>query len=544
MAAAPPRAFLKNPVRVCKGAPAAVLAALLLTALTLAVYWQVGGHAFIRLDDNLYVTENPRVQAGLTPDGAAWAFTTFYGGNWHPLAWLSHMADVELFGMDAGWHHRVNLAFHLANSLLLFLVLRAMTAASWPAAFAAALFAAHPLHVESVAWVAERKDLLCTLFFLLAVRAYAAYAARDGVRPYAAVVIFFALALLSKPMAVTLPFALLLLDYWPLGRKTPWPRLLLEKAPLLAMSLAACAVTLRAQAQGGSLGSLAAVPFGARVANALVSYAGYLRKTAWPGSLAFFYPHPAWVHRGFPAWKVAGSALLLAGISVLAIRWAARRPYVAVGWFWYLGTLVPVIGLVQAGLQGMADRYAYIPLAGVFIAIAWGVPEAARAWRLPPRALALLAGAALAALAAAAHVQASYWKGDVPLYAHAVAVTPDNWLARFKLGAVFEQQGRVGEAESQYREALRIKPDFFEAQNNLANVLAQRGRADEAIARYGDALLLRPDDANVRFNLAVLLYQRGQPDKAAAHFREVLRRAPGDRMATEFLKMIAKQAGG
>ena len=371
-------------------APLELVVGLCLAIATLTVFWEVRNHQFVNYDDNRYVTENRIVQAGLTREGALWAFTTTHASNWHPLTWLSHMLDCELFGANPRAHHLSNLILHLANSLLLFLVFKRMTGMLWQSAFVAALFAIHPLHVESVAWVSERKDVLSAFFWMLTLWAYLHYVVSPGFGRYLLVLLFFALGLMAKPMLVTLPFVLLLMDYWPLGRlrldgsspntsesanlsAQPWPKLGLvwEKLPLLAVSALSSLVTFLVQKSEAAVQSLAVFPLMVRVANALMSYMGYVGKTIWPRHLAVFYPHPGHV----AVWKIAGAVLFLGGVSALVIRMARRHPYLATGWLWYLGTLVPVIGLVQVGAQSMADRYTYLPSIGLFIMIAWGGPH-------------------------------------------------------------------------------------------------------------------------------------------------------------------------
>jgi tetratricopeptide (TPR) repeat protein len=489
----------------------------ILALLVAAVFWQVGDHAFINFDDNGYVYENPVVRKGLTADGIAWAFTATGMGNWHPLTWLSHMTDVSLFGGDAGWHHRVNALFHLLNTLLLFLLLERMTGAPVRSGFVAALFAVHPLHVESVAWIAERKDVLSTFFWLLATGAYVRFVRRRSVPSYLAVVALFALGLMAKPMLVTLPFTLLLLDFWPLGRVASpalLPRLALEKAPLFALSAASCVVTWIAQSEGGAVRNLVQLPFGARAANALTSVAGYLRRVAWPDSLSMYYPHPGSIHASIPAWKVAGAAALVAALTAFALREAGRRPFLATGWLWFLGTLVPVIGLVQVGAQAMADRYTYVPLIGLFIAIVWGAHDLLGSWRLRDRLLPVAGGLAVAALAVAAWAQAGYWRDGVTLYTHAIRSTENNWLAWNNLGSATDDLGNGRQAVEAYREALRIKPDYTDAWINLGATLGAQRQFAEAAECLQRAVALAPDNHRAWYNLGVTHEALGQTGQA------------------------------
>jgi len=524
-------------------------ACLILALSVFAVYGRTAGHSFITFDDEQYVASNPVVQRGLTAGGFAWAFTTTHAANWHPLAWLSHMADAELFGMGAGGHHLVNVLLHAANAVLLFLALGALTGAPARSAFVAALFALHPLHVESVAWVSERKDLLCGTFWILSMGAYAAYAARGGWKRYLPVAACLALALLAKPMAVTLPFVLLLLDFWPLRRvgNVPARRLLLEKVPLLALSLASCVATYLAQQSGGAMSPFP-VPLWARLANAAAAYVAYLGKTLWPAALSVFYPHPWAVGMpGLPAWRWVGASLLLLAITALALRAARARPYLATGWLWFLGTLVPVIGLVQAGEQGMADRYTYLPLVGVFIVLAWGIPDLLeeRPWKRP--ALAAAAGAVLVLLALLSFRQAGLWRDTVTLFRHAVAVTENNWMAHNVLGYALEKDGRSAEALEELRESVRIQPNFMKSRYNLGNALLAHGDFDGAIFHFRAATRLSPSPFSEAHNnlgsaLCMRFFRTGQGSllEAEGEVVEALRINPGNEEARHNLELIRR----
>ena len=518
--------------------PMVVLA---LSLLVFGVYWQVGGYAFTNIDDGMYVSENPIVLRGLTLEGVRWAFTTFHAANWHPLTWLSHMLDVEFFGPSAGWHHRMNVLYHLLNTELLFLVLWRITGGMWQSAFVAALFGVHPLHVESVAWVAERKDVLSTLFWILTMGAYLRYARRPGIGRYLQVTAVFALGLMCKPMMVTLPFVLLLLDWWPLGRLATsdsphfpsWrfslpvvSRLAWEKVPLLGMSAISCAITYLAQAKGKSIFSFEQIPFGSRISNAFVSYVIYLGKTVWPSSLAVFYPHPATVHANIPAWEIAGAILLLCGFTIMALRQGHSRPYLAMGWLWYLGTLVPVIGVVQVGGQALADRYTYVPLIGIFIAVAWGIPPILSARRYRQLVLGAFAGALLVALSVTAWVQVGYWRDSVTLLSRAVAITDRNWLAMNNLGASYGKLGQHQRAIGYCREALRIKPDFAEAWTSLGVSYDALGQYQQAIGYYREALRIKPDFAEAWYNLGISDGKLGRYQQAIGYYREALRIKP------------------
>jgi len=469
----------------------AIAIALALAALVLAIYAPVRHFDFVQLDDPAYITENPHVLRGLTLDGVRWAFTTGHAANWHPLTWLSHMLDAELFGVAPGPHHLTSVLLHALNTLLLFGALLRMTGAVWRSAVVAALFGVHPLRVESVAWVAERKDVLSALFWLLTLRAYAGFAApaepaapRRG-RRYALALALFALGLMAKPMLVTLPFTLLLLDWWPLGRlgrTGAWP-LVREKIPFVALAAASSAVTLIVQERGGAVSAVSSEPFALRLENAVVSLVAYLRDMLWPAGLTVIYPFPESV----PAWQAAGACLVLGGISLAAWRLARSHPYVPVGWLWYLGTLLPVAGLVRVGLQARADRYTYVPLIGIFIAVVWGGAElAARAGArfprrpaLPAAAPALLAAASILALAAAARHQVGYWKDNVTLWTRATVLTlrVDEFEAHMSLGAALAAQGRSGEALRHFAEAVRLRPDSAEARRAEYDLRRQTGGA-------------------------------------------------------------------
>ena len=434
-----------------------------LALLTLAAWLPVLRNGFVNLDDSYYVTANPWVRQGITRAGLAWAMTAKVASNWHPLTMLSHMLDCQLFGLDPAGHHATSLLLHLANVLLLFAVLWRMTGAAGRSATVAALFAVHPTHVESVAWVAERKDVLSALFWILAMGAWARYARAPSAGRYLLVLLLMALGLMAKPMVVTLPFALLLLDVWPLDRlRLGWRRLLIEKLPLLALSAASSLITLRYQET--SLAPLGVVPWSLRATNALVSWAAYLGKLFLPRHLAVFYPIPL----AIPAWKVAGAALLLAAITALAVRWARREPWLLAGWLWFLGTLVPVIGLVQVGRQAMADRYTYIPSIGLFLAVVWSVAGLLREHRA---ALATAAGIVVLALAVTTRMQIGYWSDSATLFRHALAVTgDDNYLAHIGLGKALMGEKDWDGAAEQLRAALARYPYLIEARAGLAAV--------------------------------------------------------------------------
>ncbi len=503
-----------------------------LVGATLAVYGQVWSYDFVNYDDAVYVTANPHVQAGLTPSGLAWAFTSSTGANWIPLTWISHMLDCQLFGLRAGMHHLVGVLFHVLSVSLLFLLLRQTTGARWRSAFVAFLFALHPLHVESVAWIAERKDVLSGFFWFLALWRYAIYARRPRAGTYLAVLLAFCLGLLAKPMIVTLPFALLLFDVWPLRRLAaagPGSRrpasLLWEKAPFFALSAGASAVTFVAQRHGGAISPLDLVPLSVRAGNALVSYATYAAQMFWPVRLAVFYPLAE-----VPVWRAAAAGLALLAVSALTLRAIRTRPYLAAGWFWYLGTLVPVIGLVQAGFQAHADRYTYIPMLGLFIMTAWGVADLAERW---PRARSTLIGFSAAGCAACLVLtcfQVRYWRDSVALFQHAVDVTDDNYWAYNSLGAVLTGEGRAAESAPLLRRAVAIKPDFADAHYNLGRALTDVGLTEEAAAQFKEAVRLQPDDADARYNLGTALAALGRFGEAVDSLGAAVRLEPGNAM--------------
>ncbi len=514
-----------------------------LLALTFGIYGQTAWHPFINLDDESLIYGNPHVQSGLTWENILWAFTSTSGASfWHPLTWLSHMVDVELFGMNAGGHHLMSAGIHALNAMVLFLVLARMTGSTWRSAFVAALFAVHPLHVESVAWAAERKDVLSALFFLLSLWAYTRYAERPGGGRYGLVALCFALSLMSKPMAVTLPFVLLLLDYWPLRRikgmapegsgdigKSPTvqtSRILWEKIPLLVMAAGSLIMTLGYERGTGSswLVSLENYSLWVRSANAVVSYGLYLWKTVWPVDLAVFYPHPG---REIAMWKVGVSGLFLSVATVLAVRFGKRRPYLPVGWFFFLGTLIPVVGLVQVGSQAMADRYTYIPLIGIFLLTAWAVPEFLLNWRPASRLLWIPGCAVVGALAVTAWGDVGFWQDSVSLHSRAAAVVEWNWLALNNLGALSLKSGRALEAERYLKESVRIRPDYVEAWSNLAMAYNELDYPKLAVEAAKESVKRKPDFAEAWLNMGVAYVKMDHLREAIACYREALRYKPG-----------------
>ncbi len=541
-------------------------AALAIFLVTLAVFGGTAGNGFLILDDDAYITDNPMVRKGLTPEGVAWAFGDCGSmGNWHPLTWLAHMLNVDLFGLDPRGHHLVSVLLHAVNAVMVFMVFRAMTGDLWAPALTAALFALHPLRVESVAWAAELKDILAAGFSLAALLAWIGHLRRPGWGRYALALGLFGAALMSKAMPVSLPFVLLILDWWPLGgmKDTGWAgsarRLVLPKVPFFLMSAAAGVTAYVAQGRGGGLSYLPPLAPGARLANALASCAAYLGKMVWPAGLAVLYPYPV----SGPGWAAASLAgALLAVISLAVVVSAGRLPFLAAGWFWYLMTLAPVSGIVQVGAQAMADRYTYFPFIGLFAAVAWASSSAAgrfasrRSWAVPA------ALAALAACAAVTVIQIGYWRDDETLYRRALSVTGDNWImqynlgflkgsrgkhreaipylaeavrinprdmdARNNLGYAFLMTGRYAEAEEQFRLVVAASPGYARGFNNLGAAIGNQGRLEEAVASFREAVRLDPLAGDARRNMGRALEASGDPAGAAAQYLAALRLDPGD----------------
>jgi tetratricopeptide (TPR) repeat protein len=499
----------------------------MLCAITLAVYWQVGNHQFLNFDDNVYVTGNPHVTGGITGRNIVWAFTSVDAGNWHPLTWLSHMTDAQLFGMDPRGHHLTNVVLHALSTLLLLLLLIRLTGQRWHSAFVAALFALHPLHVESVAWVAERKDVLSGLFWFLTLLLYAEFVRKRKTWMYLLSLCSFVLGLMAKPMLVTLPVVMLLLDFWPFaryGKEKCVITLFKEKIPFFLCSLLSVLVTIYAQNKGGAIGKLSEFPFAARCQNALVAYATYIGKTLWPHNLAVYYPFPV----SIPLWQVIGSLLLLTILSVAAIKTRNRQPYLVVGWFWFIITLLPVIGLIQVGDQSMADRYSYIPLIGLFIVAAWGCADAMKNLPYRKSAATMLAGAVILASAAVTWQQLGYWRDSSTLYRHDLRVTTGNNKIHYNLGLALQAEGDLDGAIQNYQEALRINPSMSDTHNNLGVALQAKGYLDPAIREYQAALRINPDYINAHINLGALLYMRGELDAAIDEYRKALLINPDD----------------
>ncbi len=526
---------------------AAALGLVLLTAWT---FRPILGNDFVDLDDPAYIGLNPWVSRGLTPEGLRWALTAVHSGNWHPLTWLSHMADVELWGLSPAGHHGTSLALHAANAVILCLVLAGMTGSLWPSAAAAALFAVHPLHVESVAWVAERKDLLSALGWLAAMGAWAWYARRPGPWRYLAAGASLSLGLAAKAMPVTLPVILLALDWWPLGRlrrtaggSFPWReagRLLLEKVPLMAISLLAGGAAVFAQRRGGTIESLSNLGPWGRAATALAAGAGYLWKTVWPLHLAVFYPLD--IERP-PYGAGLGAAAFLLAVTMLVLVLARRLPFLPIGWFWYGTALLPVSGLVQIGGQRMADRYTYLPLVGIFLAAAWSAAQVARRGRAAARATAAAAGVLILVLAGLARIQAAYWRDTGTLFAHALEATGDNWLAHLKLGNIAMEKGDDRAAAVHFTAALVSRPDLPDAHYNLGVALARQGRLAEGEGHLRRAVAILPGDARFHQGLGVVLAEQGRDAEAAAHLRRALALDPGAAGVRRQLELLLRRAG-
>jgi len=522
----------------------------ILAMSVLLVFWQVRNFDFINYDDPDYVRANQRVQDGLTWDGVVWAFTSGYAANWHPVTWLSLMLDCQLFGDDAGWIHLVNVFWHLINTLLLLAVLKKMTGALWPSVFVAAAFGLHPMHVESVAWIAERKDVLSTFFLLLALGAYTGYVKRPSVFRYLLSVVLFALGLMAKPMLVTLPFVMLLLDYWPLNRfegctrpenksghqmrrsapatakRSILYRLIIEKVPFLALSAVSSTVTFLVQQSGGAVTGVDVIGVKVRVINAAIAYFEYIRKMFRPDGLAVFYPLD--MSEGIPYRKFTLCILLLVGVTMLVVFPWRRRRYLLVGWLWFVGTLVPVIGLVQVGAQAYADRYSYIPYIGLFIMIAWGLPEFLLKW--PYRKVVLGASMAivLMALGLCCHRQVSYWKNSFTLFSHAAQVTQNNSLAYNNMGVEYGKSGRYPEAIGAYKLAVKIRPDYATAYYNLGAAYGVLARREEAIAAYRQAIKIKPDYADAYNNLGVAYSDLGRYHEAIEAHKQAIKIKPDD----------------
>ena len=512
-----------------------------LALLTWAVFGQTLRHDFVNYDDPRYVYQNTRITNGLNIAGIAWAFTHIHAENWHPLTTITHMLDCQLYGLRAGGHHSTNVLLHTIGVILLFIVLRQMTGAFWQSAFVATVFAVHPLHVESVAWIAERKDVLSGVFFMLTLLAYLHYTRAPSIGRYLTVALVVALGLTSKPMLVTLPFVLLLLDYWPLGRfethrSNTGRRLLqlvLEKIPLIALSAVSSIVTFLAQR--GAIGWTEQLPMSARISNALVAYVIYIRQMFWPARLAVFYPHP---ENRLPVLEISLAFIVLVGITAAAFVFRKKAPYFMTGWLWYLGMLVPVIGLVQVGWQGHADRYTYLPQIGLYIAVTWGVTDLTHSWRFQRMALGVAALIVVGALSWRGRLQTSYWRDSETLFTHALAVTSNNDVALNNLGIIFLDKGQLDDAISKLQAAIDLRPENAPAHDNLAKALLKKGQVTEAMVHYRKFLELEPASVEARNTLGTALIQQGHVREAMDLWQESLAIQPENGNAASNLAWV------
>jgi predicted TPR repeat methyltransferase len=520
--------------------------ALALAVLTIAVYAPVREFKFLNYDDNVYVVGNPHIGAGVTSDNIVWSMTAFENGNWHPLTLISHMLDVDAFGQDAGGHHAMNLALHVVNVLLLFWLLAVTTEQVWPAAYVAALFAVHPLNVQTVAWISERKSLLSTAFWLLALLAHARYRRRADRNDYVLVVVFAALALASKPMAVTLPLTLILFDIWPLatrpkGRGSLVQRYARELAPFAALALACGVLTLMAQRAAQALQTVTAYPWPVRLGSAIVSYAWYLKTMIWPVGLAVFYPHPVTT---LAAGEVVVSLAVIVAISAFVVLKGRAFPALEFGWWWYAGTLLPVAGLIQVGSQAYADRYAYVPLIGIFVIVVWTCVRVAESkspiWG---RGLAAAGVVCIAALSLVTRAQLPYWHDSVALFRRAIDAVPDNALAHNNLGVALVDEGKISEALDHFQRAVAIAPWDTDAQSNVGNALRGLGRQSEAVEAYKKALEQAPNDATTHYNLATALADLERTDEAVTHLTEAVRLNPDYVKAHNLLGILLYKQG-
>lgn len=535
---------------------------------TLVLYWPVQHYEFVNYDDDIYVTENLHVRSGIAKESVIWAFTNDEAGFWHPITWLSLMLDYELYRLNAGGYHWTNVLFHIGSTLLLFLTLQRMTGAVWRSGFVAALFAIHPLHVESVAWVAERKDMLSGFFWMLTMWFYVIYAERPSLCRYLPVLLAFILGLMSKSMLVTLPFVLLLLDYWPLKRarlrqkeiqrregnfpaefsapsvsvrfpEADISRLILEKVPFIVLAIIASIVTVIAERKIGALRLQEIFPLGIRLANAVISYTAYIWKMIWPVHLSVYYPHPG----VWPIWHLIPSCLILIFVTVIVFRTLRTYPYLAIGWLWYLGALVPVTGLIQVGSFAMADRFTYIPIIGLFIMAAWGVPDIMNQWHQKRLILVMSSCFILVSLMICTWGQVKYWENGVALFHHAINMIKGNSITFNNYGNALARMGRVEEAIIQYDKALQLQPNNPEAHNNLGNALAIQGKVNEAIVQYKTALKLQPDYIKAHFNIGAAYSELGKYKEAVFHYSEVLRLKPDFAAAYNNLGIIYANHG-
>ena len=518
-----------------------VCVCIFLAVLTWLVFGQTLRHDFVNYDDSRYVYQNTRITSGLNIAGIAWAFTHTHTENWHPLTTITHMLDCQLHGLKAGWHHFTNVLLHALAVILLFVALQQMTGALWRSAFVAAVFALHPLHVESVAWIAERKDVLSAVFFMLTLLTYFYYTRTLSTSRYLAVALVIASGLMSKAMLVTLPFVLLLLDYWPLRRYKCQPssagrqvlQLAIEKIPLLALSAVSSSVTFLAQR--GAIGWTEQLPVSTRISNAMVSYIIYIRQMFWPAKLAVFYPHP---ENRLPTWQITLALIFLIGITATAFVLRKKAPYFITGWLWYLGMLVPVIGLVQVGWQGHADRYTYLPQIGLYIAVTWGVVDLTQRWRFQRMVLGAAAVVVAGALSWRAWLQTSYWQDSETLFTHALAVTSNNDVALNNLGITFLDKGQLDEAISRLQAAIDLRPENGPAHDNLAKALLKKGQVAEAMVHYRKFLEIEPANVEARNTLGTALIQQGKFTEAIDQWEKALAIQPENGNAASNLSWV------
>jgi Tfp pilus assembly protein PilF len=505
------------------------------------VFGQTLRFDFVNYDDPRYVYQNTRITSGISIANVAWAFSHIHSENWHPLTTITHMLDCQLHGLNAGWHHFTNVLLHSFAVVLLFVALERMTGALWRSAFVSAVFAVHPLHVESVAWIAERKDVLSAFFFMLTLLAYSHYARAPSIGRYLTVTLAVALGLMSKPMLVTLPFVLLLLDYWPLGRLklkrsttgSQSVQLVLEKTPLIALSAVSSVVTFLAQR--GAIGWTEQLPVSERISNAMVAYVIYIRQMFWPAGLAVFYPHP---ENRLPVLEISLAFIVLVGITAAAFVFRSKAPYFVTGWLWYLGMLVPVIGLIQVGWQGHADRYTYLPQIGLYIAVTWAVTDFTRTWRFQRVAMGFATLIVVGALSWRCCLQASYWQDSETLFTHALAVTRNNDVAMNNLGIIFLEKGQLDDAISNLQAAIDVRPENAPAHDNLAKALLQKGQVSEAMVHYRKFLEIQPDNVEARNTLGTALIQQGRLREAIDQWQEALAIQPENGNAASNLAWV------
>ena len=509
--------------------------------LTWVVFGQTLRYDFVNYDDPRYVYQNTKITSGISIASIAWAFTHIHSENWHPLTTITHMLDCQLYGLKPSWHHFTNVLLHALAAVLLFVALQRMTGALWRSAFVAAVFAVHPLHVESVAWIAERKDVLSAVFFMLTLLAYFHYTRAPSIGRYLTMALVVALGLMSKPMLVTLPLVLLLLDYWPLrriqaqraGSERHLLQLIAEKIPLIALSAGSSIVTFLAQR--GAIGWTEQLPVSARISNAIVTYVVYIRQMLWPAKLAVFYPHP---ENRLPTWEISLALVVLVGITVAAFVLRKKAPYLITGWLWYLGMLVPVIGLVQVGWQGHADRYTYLPQVGLYIAVTWAVADLTVSWRFQRIALGAAAALLVGVLSWRAWLQTSYWRDSETLFTHALAVTSNNDVALNNLGIIFLDKGQLDEAISKLQAAIDLRPENGPAHDNLAKALLQKGRLAEAMVHYRKFLEIEPGNVEARNILGTALIQQGRVTEAIDQWQKVLAIQPDNGNAASNLAWV------